>query len=161
MGKGDLLKPHFSNEILEAVTPCLAVIAFAIAFHFGPSYARGSVLIAADRYVLPVTAKKRMAPALVLPVSSKGIRYEAVHWSKSRGLSQNGGYIAAIDLASGRELWVLKVYDVPYDGDLEGDKADVFITKLSLAADGAALEVVNERAARYRVDLVGRTVAPQ
>jgi hypothetical protein len=161
MGKGDLLKPHFSNEILEAVTRCLALIAFASAFHFGPSYARGPVSIAADRYVLPVTAKRRMAPAPVSPVSSHGIRYEVVHWGKSRGLGQNGGYIAAIDLASGHELWVLKVYDVTYDGDLEGDKADVFITKLSLVADGTSLEIANERGARYRVDLASRMVALQ
>jgi hypothetical protein len=139
------------------VTLCLALIAL----FWQPSYAHRLVPIAADRFVLPVTAKKRAAPVPVLPVSSKGIRYEAVHWGKSRGLSQNGGYIAAIDIASGRELWVLKVYDVIYDGNLEEDREDIFITNLLLTTDGSALEVVNERGASYRVDLVGRVVAPR
>ena len=140
-----------------AVTPFLALIALL----WQPSYAYRLVPITADRLVLSVTAKKRAAPAPVSPVSSKGIRYEAVHWGKSRGLSQNGGYIAAIDLASGREIWVLKVYDVTYDGDLEEDREDIFITNLSLTADGSALEVVNERGASYRVYLAGRVVAPR
>jgi len=56
------------------------------------------------------------------PVIVGGIRYEAIPWGRARGLSQNGGHIAAYDLASGRELWLLKVYDVIYSSGMEEDK---------------------------------------
>jgi len=71
---------------------------------------------------------KRVAPAKVLPVTVGGLRFEAIHWGKARDLGQNGGYIAAIDPATDKELWTLKVYDVVYDPKLEGDVQDVFIT---------------------------------
>lgn len=92
------------------------------------------------------------------PVVAGGVRYEAVPWGKARGLKQNGGYIAAFDVASGRELWLLKVYDVVYDGDMEEDKQDLFIEDLTLEPSGA-LRVSDERGGVYRVDIDRRTVA--
>lgn len=102
--------------------------------------------------------KKRSGPEPVEPVSQAGIRYEAIHWGKGRGLGQNGGYIAAIDEASGQELWILKVYEVNYDSDMEDDKLDVFITCLSLD-DAGHLTAENERGGRYSVDLQNRQVS--
>lgn len=91
-------------------------------------------------------------------VTSAGVRYEALPWGKARGLGQNGGYIAAYDAASGRELWLLKVYDVTYDGEREDDKQDVFIESLRLQGKGT-LVVTDERGGVYRVDLARRSVA--
>jgi hypothetical protein len=91
------------------------------------------------------------------PVTSAGVRYEALPWGKARGLGQNGGYIAAFDAASGRELWLLKVYEVRYDGRREDDKQDLFIEDLTLEAKGL-LRVTDERGAVYRVDLAQRSV---
>jgi len=69
----------------------------------------------------------------------------------------NGGYIAATDPKTGEELWILKVYDVSYDRDMEADKLDVFISKI--APEGpAALRIENEKGRVYRVDLKDRTV---
>lgn len=95
------------------------------------------------------------------PVSRKGVRYEAVRGGKARGLGQNGGLIAAVDEQSGQELWVLKVYDVHYDGDMEADKQDVFITGLSLSWFGNRLKVTNERGQRFEVNLDTREVTPK
>ncbi|MDS4016443.1 MAG: hypothetical protein RKP46_19105 [Candidatus Accumulibacter sp.] len=86
------------------------------------------------------------------PVVVGGMRYEAVPWGRMRGLGQNGGYLAAYDVASGRELWLFKVYDVKYRPEMEEDKQDVFIEDLALDAQGR-LRVTDERGEVYRVDL--------
>jgi hypothetical protein len=91
------------------------------------------------------------------PVMLAGVRYEAVPWGKARGLAQNGGYVAAIDVDSGSEIWLLKVYDIVYDGEREDDKQDLFIAELSLDATGR-LRVEDERGATYLVDLKERKV---
>ncbi len=101
----------------------------------------------------------RSAGKRVSPVSRKGVRYEVVAGGKGRGLGQNGGLIAAVDEASGAELWVLKVYEVHYDGDMEDDKQDVLITGLSLGWFGNRLTVRNERGQSFEVDLDSRQVS--
>jgi hypothetical protein len=101
-------------------------------------------------------AKERAEIPEVDPVVIGGIRYEVVPWGKARGLGQNGGIIAAVDAATGRELWTLKVYEIRYDPDMEGDKQDLFIAGLS--ADGDKhLRVEAERGGGiWRVDLERR-----
>jgi hypothetical protein len=92
------------------------------------------------------------------PVSLKGIRYEVVRGARGRGFDQNGGLIAAIDESNGQELWVLKVYDVHYDGEMEDDKQDVLITDLSASRWRNQLTIRNERGEKYVVDLNNKTV---
>ena len=101
---------------------------------------------------------KRLAPDPVEPVSFEGRRYEAIQFGKARGLGQNGGHVAAIDEASGRELWVRRIYAIRYDRGREGDKQDVFITGLTLVPAAHALLIENERGDRYRLDLRTRKV---
>ena len=105
-------------------------------------------------------AKKRSGHDPVEPVRFGGTRYEAMPWGKARGLDQNGGYVAAIDEKTGKELWLLKVYDVTYDGDMEQDKQDVFVTGLTLDRAGGRLTVENEAGNRYSVDVASRKVSP-
>ncbi|WP_295451062.1 hypothetical protein [uncultured Thiodictyon sp.] len=105
--------------------------------------------------------KKREAPAAVNPVRKGGVRYEALHWGKERGFGQNGGYIVAVDEQTGAELWHLKVYDVRYDDDREGDKQDVFITRLSIGWFDPRLRVDNERGERFLIDLATREILKQ
>lgn len=94
----------------------------------------------------------------VAPVSRGGVRYEPVTFEKSEGLDQNSGYIAAVDEATGMRKWVLKVYAVSYNNDLEADLQDVFIKRLELSADGSRLYVTNEEERRFEVKLDDRTV---
>ena len=101
---------------------------------------------------------KRAGPAKVAPVTIGGLRFEAIHWGKARGLGQNGGYIAAIDPASGKEAWTLKVYDIAYDPDLEGDVQDVFIKSMAKTLFGQKLNITDERGRGYVVDPSTRTV---
>lgn len=95
----------------------------------------------------------------VEPVVHRGIRYEALHWGKERGLGQNGGYVVTIDASTEREIGLWKIYSVAYDRGLEGDKLDVFITRLEIDASGNHLIVDDERDRRFFVDLTTREVS--
>jgi len=108
--------------------------------------------------VTQAPAGKRVAPPEVAPVTIGEIRFEAIHWGRDRGFGQNGGYIAALDRRTGRELWVLRVYDVEYDPSLEEDVQDVFIASLSRTWLGAKLDIRDERGRRYGVDPRTRSV---
>lgn len=102
---------------------------------------------------------KRVGPPEVAPVTIDGTRFEALPWGRSRGFDQNGGLIAAVDPASGRELWTLKVYAVTYDTVLEEDVQDVFIT--DLAVKDGKLEVTDEKGRRFLVDVKTHEVTAQ
>lgn len=101
---------------------------------------------------------KRIAPPEVAPVVIDKLRFEVIPWGKERGLDQNGGYIAAFDTASGKELWVLKVYDIPYDSSLESDVQDVFIKTMSKKFFSNKLIITDEKDRKYIVNLDTRTV---
>jgi hypothetical protein len=105
-------------------------------------------------------APKRLGPKEVPPVVLGNLRLEALHWGKERGLGQNGGYVAAYDVASGKELWILKVYDITYDAKMEEDVQDVFIESLTKSASGDLLGVRDERGRRYTVNPKTRAVEP-
>jgi hypothetical protein len=107
---------------------------------------------------MEMPAGKRVGPPNVPPVVIGDLRFEAIHWGKERGFGQNGGYIAALDARSGRELWTLKIYDVVYEPRMEEDVQDVFIKTMSRSASGNRLEVTDERGRRYLVDLQSRSV---
>jgi hypothetical protein len=91
------------------------------------------------------------------PVTLRGVRYEALLWGKARGLDQNGGLIRAIDAKTKSEKWLLKVYDVDYTADMEGDKLDVFISELYFENE-TLLHVVNERDEHYLVNVDTKAV---
>jgi hypothetical protein len=97
--------------------------------------------------------KKRAAPDPIEPITLDGVRYEPVQFGKARGLEQNGGYITATDVKTGNELWLIKIYDVRYVGDMEPDKQDVFISAMQLTGDRGHLEIENESGARFLMDL--------
>lgn len=138
--------------LLAAVLAAAGTIAAA-----GPAAVADQPPGAADDAPKP----KRAGPAGVAPVTIGDLEFTAIPWGKARGLGQNGGYIAATDRATGKELWTLKVYDVRYDPALEGDVQDVFIKSLVKSASGSELIVTDERGRRYLVDPQTRSVAPQ
>lgn len=102
--------------------------------------------------------KKRVAPINIDPVILNGIRFEAVHWGKSRGLKQNGGFISAVNIASDKEIWLLKVYKINYDGDKEQDKQDCFITELYLDKNGLYLYVKNESNEMFEINISSKKI---
>lgn len=137
----------------SVVATCLAGVLVST----GACMAEGTGGAARVTEEMAVESPKRRVPS-VSPVSSGGIRYEAVRGAKGRGFDQNGGIVAAIDEASGDELWVLVVYRTTYDPMEEADVQDVFITELSLSDDGHRLIVENERKEMFEVNLADRSV---
>jgi len=92
------------------------------------------------------------------PVLLGGLRFEAPPWTRSRGLPQNGGYVSAVDVSSGVERWITKIYDALPDHGKEVDKRDVFITVLKAAPDASSLLVTDERGRRFQLNLVSLRV---
>lgn len=113
------------------------------------------LLVALSLGAFPVQAK-RSGPKDVPPVTVEGVKYSVPHWGKAIGKPQNGGYIQANNVETGKLLWELRVYEIKYDPNLEGDVQDVFITSLKLT-DGN-LEVGNERGDTFVVDISKRAV---
>ena len=113
------------------------------------------LLVALSLGACPAQAK-RSGPKNVPPVTVEGVKYSVPHWGKAIGKMQNGGYIQANNVETGKLLWELWVYEFKYDANLEGDVQDVFITSLRLV-DGN-LEVVNERGDTFVVDIAKRKV---
>jgi hypothetical protein len=102
-------------------------------------------------------SSKRVAPPQVPPVRIGSMRIEAVHWGRERGLDQNGGYIVAINRKSGKELWLLKIYDVSYDDKMETDVQDVFIERIERLGSHGVL-VTDEDGRQYEVDIDRKSV---
>ncbi|MCR9156446.1 MAG: hypothetical protein NXH80_04295 [Rhodobacteraceae bacterium] len=96
--------------------------------------------------------KERLEPPEVDPILIGNVRYEPLMWGIARGLGQNGGYIEAFDNTTDASLWVLKIYDIVYDGDMESDKQDIFIQEMHAVESGELL-ILDERGRRYRVDV--------
>jgi hypothetical protein len=103
---------------------------------------------------------KRRVPS-VAPVVAGKTRYEVVRGARSRGFAQNGGVIAAIDVAGGKELWTLQIYQTSYDAQEEQDVQDRFITEMTLSPDGQNLLIKSENKKTYTVRLADRAVTVQ
>jgi len=103
-------------------------------------------------FVATTVAAKRAKPAEVKPLVHEGVSYRAGHSADDKG---NGGTVEAVDVHTGKRLWMVTVYEVPYD-DRETDVQDVWIT--TLAIEKRCLVVTNERQARFCVDLNTHTV---
>lgn len=105
-----------------------------------------------------MAAPKRVGPEAVEPLKVDGLRIEVVHWGRERGLGQNGGYLEAFDLATGKSVWLLQVYKIAGNPKMEEDGQDRFIRQLALTSDGKTLLVMDERGLHYEVTLADRSV---
>lgn len=105
--------------------------------------------------------KKRAASAEVAPVVLNGVRYQPQHWGAVAGQRENGGFVSAVDVATGRELWTATIYQTRRTDEIEGDKQDVFITQLKALPGGQRLMIENEQGARYVLDLATHDAHPE
>jgi hypothetical protein len=103
--------------------------------------------------------KERSDAPDAISVTARGVRYEAVHWGQTRGLGQNGGYVQAVDPASGSVLWLHRIYRIEYDPGNEQDKQDLFIAALTVSARGNTLQIRDERGRHYTLDLSNHRVS--
>jgi hypothetical protein len=106
-----------------------------------------------------VALAKRVAPPEVKPLVHQGVTYRAGHARDARG---NRGTVEAVEVSSGKRLWIVTVYEIPYKAGLETDVQDVFIK--SLAIDDGCLRVTDERGKSYCVEretgAVHRVISP-
>jgi hypothetical protein len=103
----------------------------------------------------------RPPPPRVEPVERDGVRYEQDLQSWRHGGTQPGGYLVAVDIASGERLWMLKVYDVALHEAAGVSTPGRYFRSLRLAPGRDALAIENEAGERFIVDLETRSVTPQ
>lgn len=97
-------------------------------------------------------SSSRPAPVDVPPIEHAGVRYIQDRFDERDG-DQAGGYLAAVDIATGTRLWRLKVYPVS-DVRAAGVSGGMRLFRsMRLSADARALVIENESGGVYRVDL--------
>ncbi len=101
----------------------------------------------------------RPPPPLVAPILHRGVRYEQDLQSWRHGGTQPGGYLVAIEPASGERLWMLQVYEVALQESHGVTTPGRYFRSMALVPGRDELEIENEAGARYRVDLERRSAA--
>ena len=105
----------------------------------------------------PTFSSSRPSPPKVAPIEYKGVCYQQDMESGAHGGDQPGGYLVAIDPATGNRLWMLKIYSIG-DTGLTGVKPmGRYFRSLHLITGQDVLEIENEVGGKYRVDLNKRT----
>lgn len=94
---------------------------------------------------------KRRAPT-AQPVVHKGIRYEQLRRPMDQGFDQSGGVLAAIDVASGKQLWVTQLFKTAFDPKEERDAQEVYVSQLAYDAKTGVLLATDERKRRWRIN---------
>lgn len=97
---------------------------------------------------------KRMEPLSIPSIIINNLRIDVIHFGKHRGFNQNGGYISAIDITSGKEIWILKVYDIQYISKLEKDVQDIFIISMKKLEAQNIIEIIDEKKRRHLVNIL-------
>ncbi len=100
----------------------------------------------------------RPPPPEVKPVEWDGVRYQQDLDGAPRQRDQGFGYLQAVDAASGKLLWELKVYTVVTQPGLEADVQEVYFSRMVRMPGVDALEIENEDGARFAVDVKTRSV---
>ena len=116
------------------------------------------MLVLANTATAAEAVKERAEVPSATPVVHGTVRYEAPQWTRARGLPQNGGYVEAIDVRTGKSLWLVRVFESTTNDRTEQDKQDVFITELRLTPDAKQLIACDERTRCYRIRLNTRSV---
>jgi len=104
----------------------------------------------------PAHAKRRPPPEIT-PVIAGEVRYAVPHFGALHGKEQNGGYVQAWEVGSGKLLWDRMIYRVAYDEKLERDAQDVFIARIRV--EEGTLLVENDLGERFEMDLANGRVS--
>jgi hypothetical protein len=100
----------------------------------------------------------RPSPPKVAPILHKGISYEQDMQSYRYGGDQPGGYLVAINPATGERLWMLKVYEVPSQATSGVSLTPGrYFRSMRLIPERDEIEIENEVGGKYLVDLSKRS----
>lgn len=94
---------------------------------------------------------KRRAPT-ARPVVHQGVRYEQLRRPAEQGFAQSGGVLAATDVASGKQLWVTRLFKTEFDPKEEKDAQEVYVSQLVFDAKAGVLMATDERKRRWRIN---------
>jgi hypothetical protein len=119
-----------------------------------PSYQTSTREILTMNDAMPTPS--RPAPPKVDPITHKGVRYEQDMQSSHYGGTQLGGYLVAIEPATGERLWMLKVYENPTQADAPFQPGRYF-RSMRLLPETDEIEIESEVGGKYIVDLSKRT----
>lgn len=100
----------------------------------------------------PTRSSSRIRAPEIVPITHQGIRYEQLKSPSAEGLSP-GGYVTATDMATGKRLWLAKVYETTIDPNRETDVQIVFFKSLALNREGDAVLIEDEKSRKYVVGL--------
>lgn len=95
------------------------------------------------------SSASRVGLPAVTPITFEGKRYQQIMNGEREGLGQRTGLMAIIDLASGKRVGVVKVYDFPRDPGLEADAGDVFFKVFAIDTARREIVIENERRQRF------------
>ena len=98
----------------------------------------------------------RTPPEKVPAIGNGTTRFQVLLGARRR-FGQSGGVVQAIDIASGEELWALKIYLQEYDPTEERDYQEVYIKTMSFDEHGRLL-LEDERRRCYLLDLDSKQV---
>jgi len=94
-----------------------------------------------------------------MPIVHNGVRYEQDMESYRYGGTQPGGYLVAIDPATGDRLWMLKVYEVTVHDAAGVSTPGRYFRSMRLVPGRDEIEIESEVGGRYVVDLSQRSAA--
>jgi len=110
---------------------------------------------------LNVTSSASRVGRPALPhIPFEGKRYEQIMNGEREGLGQRTGLMAVRDMATGKVVSVVKVYDFPRDPRMEADAGDVFFTRFQLDAGLRQIAIENERGQKFVYRIDDGSVAP-
>lgn len=99
----------------------------------------------------------RPARPHVDPIEHDGVRYQQDMDAMSHGGDQPGGYLVAVDPATGARLWMVKVYRISPPSRPGLPAFGRYFRRMTLLPGGKTLEVENEVGGIYHVDLAAHT----
>lgn len=102
-----------------------------------------------------------LSPPQAAPLVVGTRKFAVVENGRSLGLPQKSGYVSVIDVEAAELLFILKLFELPGDGDgpARSDRPEPVITSMELNEDGTAILVGTDSAGRYVIDLGGLSVS--
>jgi len=107
--------------------------------------------------VISSPSSSRPPAAIITPIEYGGIRY-VQDQHDDRDDDQPGGYLAAIDIATGARLWRLQVYAIADTRGAGIAPVPIYFRSLRLEDGGDFLEIEDETGRVFRVSLASRSV---
>jgi hypothetical protein len=111
-----------------------------------------------ESMVNPLSAPSQPSPPHVAPIEHGGVRYEQDVARQRQPDAQRGGWLVAIDAASGTQLWSVQLYANPYDAASPVGSPPRWFKHMQLMPGGAGIDIEDDIGTRFTVDLSTHTV---